>query len=88
MPRYSLAVAEDTYQLEVSQASASWTAGEYVEMRSTDLPEYTGSVDVVPTGSAQVLSTAGTALATNIIVEPIPSNYGLITWDGQTITVS
>ena len=88
MTRYNLTVAEDVYRLEVSQASATWTAGEYVAMRSTDLPEYTGSVDVVPTGSAQVLATAGTAVTSDIIVEPIPQNYGLITWDGRTILVS
>lgn len=51
-------------------------------------PSYTGPVTVIPSQSAQVLGTAGRALFSDITIEPIPSNFGLITWDGSTITVS
>lgn len=49
---------------------------------------YTGPVTVIPSQGTQVLGTAGTMLLSDITVEPIPSNFGLITWDGSTITVS
>lgn len=49
---------------------------------------YSGSIDVTPTEEAQTLSTSGYMMTTDITVEPIPSNYGLITWDGTKITVS
>ena len=88
MPAYELVVAEDAYSLTVSQSRTEWSAGEYVEMHIADLPEYDGPTTVVPSGSAQVLATAGRAVLTDITIDPIPSNYGLITWDGHTILVS
>lgn len=51
-------------------------------------PQYTGPTVITPTTSEQVLQTADKAILTDIIIEPIPSNYGLITWDGSTLTVS
>lgn len=51
-------------------------------------PAYEGPLTVTPGAEAQVLQTAGLVVGDNVRVEPIPSNYGLITWDGHTITVS
>ena len=51
-------------------------------------PAYTGATTVVPGPQSQTLNTAGLMMAENITIEPIPSNYGLITWDGTKITVS
>lgn len=53
-----------------------------------ETPPYTGEYSVTPTNSAQTLSTAGYALRSDITIEAIPSNYGLITYNGSTITVS
>lgn len=52
------------------------------------VPDYVGPYEVTPSGVAQTLATAGRRMASDVIVQPIPSNYGLITWDGATITVS
>ena len=49
---------------------------------------YSGSTRVIPSAQTQTLETAGLTVLENIIVEPIPSNYGLITWNGSTLTVS
>lgn len=49
---------------------------------------YSGAYAVTPGAEAQVLPTAGLMMTQNVTVEPIPNNYGLITWDGHTITVS
>jgi hypothetical protein len=35
-----------------------------------------------------VLATAEKVVTRNIVINPIPSNYGLITWNGSTLTVS
>ena len=51
-------------------------------------PLYAGSVEITPSSEEQVLETNGTYLTSDITVKPIPQNYGLITWDGSTITVS
>ena len=53
-----------------------------------DLDPYDGEYEITPTDEAQVLQTAGKWNRENITIKPIPSNYGRITWDGYTITVS
>lgn len=52
------------------------------------LPDYTGQYSVTPTGERVVLDTNGKGMNGNVIVEPIPSNYGLITWDGFKLVIS
>lgn len=53
-----------------------------------DLPTYTGETVITPSTTEQVLNTADKVVTRNIIINPIPSNYGLITWNGSTLTVS
>lgn len=53
-----------------------------------DLPTYTGETVITPSTTEQVLATAEKVVTRNIVVNPIPSNYGLITWNGSTLTVS
>lgn len=53
-----------------------------------DLPVYTGETVVTPSDTEQVLATAEKVVTRNIVINPIPSNYGLITWNGSTLTVS
>ena len=50
--------------------------------------DYSGSYSVTPSSTAQTLPTNGKTLQADIVINPVPSNYGLITWDGSTITVS
>jgi len=50
--------------------------------------DYSGPYEVVPTAEAQVLSTHGKNMTHDFIIDPIPSNYGLITWNGSFLTVS
>lgn len=49
---------------------------------------YDGPYEVVPSGVAQVLGTDGKMMNGDLVVAPIPSNYGLVTWDGSVLTVS
>ena len=52
------------------------------------IEHYSGEHVVTPSDELQTLSTEGYALDSNIIINPIPSNYGKITWNGSTLTVS
>ncbi len=53
------------------------------------MPYYAGPYVVDPLRQEPVvLETAGLAMATNVVLNPIPKNYGLITWDGMVMTVS
>ena len=52
-----------------------------------DLPTYTDATEVTPSDNEQVLLTADRVLTKNIIVNPIPENYGRLLWSGDTLTV-
>lgn len=53
-----------------------------------DIDYYTGSYEVTPSQETQVLNTYGLGMSKNVTINPIPSNYGLITWNGSYLTVS
>ena len=51
-------------------------------------PIYDGAYEVTPTQEEQILYTQNKVTINNITVHPIPSNYGLITWNGSFLKVS
>lgn len=51
-------------------------------------PYYDGSYEVTPSSQTQVIPMEGMRARHDVTVNPIPSNYGLITWNGSTLTVS
>lgn len=52
------------------------------------VPAYEGETTVTPGNEPQTLETQGKLLNDNIVIHPIPQNYGLITWNGAILTVS
>lgn len=64
------------------------TPDKVIKVAEYDLPVYDGITEITPSNQAQVLQTSNKALTRNIVVNPIPSNYGLITWNGSVLTVS
>lgn len=53
-----------------------------------NVPNYEGSYVVTPTRNQQVLYTADRRLLHNVIINPIPSNYGLVEWNGSALRIS
>ena len=51
-------------------------------------PVYEGATVFTPSRYTQTAPTGGFFLQDDITIKPIPSNYGLITWNGSTLTVS
>ena len=49
---------------------------------------YAGSYEVTPSLETQTLPTYGKLLTENVVVNPVPDNYGLITWDGSKLRIS
>lgn len=62
--------------------------GEFNVIGGGDIPWYDGAYNVTPAREAQTLLTNGKAMRHNVVVAPIPSNYGLITYNGYELTVS
>ena len=50
--------------------------------------EYTGAYEFTPTQGTQVIEIANKKATADITINPIPSNYGLVTWNGSVLTVS
>lgn len=54
----------------------------------TPVEEYDGAYEFTPTQAMQTIEIENLKATQNITINPIPSNYGLITWNGSTLTVS
>lgn len=65
--------------------TASASFGQTVILEN--LPVYGGTTEVTPSNQAQVLLTENKALTRNIVVNPIPEDYGRLLWSGNTLTV-
>lgn len=53
-----------------------------------NVPSYTGDYEFTPSAETQTIYTSGYYLQRNVTINPIPNNYGLITWNGSTLTIS
>lgn len=49
---------------------------------------YDGPYEFTPEETAQTINIEGLAAREDIVINPIPYNYGLITWNGSILTVS
>lgn len=49
---------------------------------------YEGPYEFFPSGTVQTIEIANKKALDNIVINPIPNNYGLITWNGSELTVS
>lgn len=55
---------------------------------ASSYPTYAGATEFTPSRDTQTVSVGGKLTMQDITINPIPSNYGLITWNGSTLTVS
>ena len=53
-----------------------------------EVDKYEGAYEWTPTGEVQTIPIRAKKATADIVINPIPQNYGLITWNGSTITVS
>lgn len=75
------------YSLGVDGGS-NITIGVDTTITAANMPHYTGPTTIEPASVPQVLETRGMALDDDITIGAIPSNYGLITWDGSALIIS
>jgi len=74
--------------ISVNEEGLGVSTGIPVARELVERTAYMGPTEVTPSASEQVLLTNNFRMTEDITIKPIPSNYGLITWDGSTITVS
>ena len=73
-------------------SSKTEISGNVINGGARSLPAYEGSYSVTPSDTQQILLTNDMRMTANIVIEKIPgtleNNWGRITWNGSTITVS
>lgn len=83
-PTYSTAILEVSYETaDVEVTTGISVARDYVER-----PAYEGSYEVTPSEETQILSTNHFRMTDDIVINPIPSDWGHITYNGAVLTVS
>ena len=75
-----LEIGDDDDAIELKSGEAVITSDVY--------PDYTGPYLFTPSPETQVADTRLRSVLDRIVINPIPQNYGLITYNGRTITVS
>lgn len=66
----------------------STSTGTPIVRELVEIPAYEGDYMITPAAEAQTIPTKNLRMTDDITVGAIPQNYGLITWDGSTLTVS
>ena len=74
--------------IEGSLSAPATISGELTIPASSSAVYYTGEYEFTPTRETQVININHKEALRNITINPIPQNYGLITYNGSIITVS
>lgn len=86
--KLSVTINPASVSVVIPSASLGVSTGKEVVKEFVERDPYTGETTVTPSAETQILHTNGLRMTEDITVNPIPNNYGLITWDGSVITVS
>lgn len=88
--RVDLTVSESVQQFDVTVSENNIPVAITVvtPIVASVIQNYDGSYEFTPSADEQTVQTRGKRLTQDITINPIPNNYGLITWNGSIITVS
>lgn len=76
------------FALGVAENSVQVSFGVSTQIVTSTVPDYDGPYDFTPSEELQTIETNGFRMTDNVTINPIPSNYGLIGWNGSILTVS
>lgn len=84
-----LEMSPTAYELDVEDTvEASFDVDMKIIVNEVIGDKYLGPYSVTPTQAEQILETKNLVTTDNITIAAIPSNYGLIAWNGSVLTVS
>ena len=84
-----MTVADNTIIVPAKISSNEQTVNCEVSTSIVQMAEdYIGDYNLIPTNEQTILQTKGHIMKDNITIEPIPKNYGLITWNGSVLTIT
>ena len=83
----SVSVSSVSVPMRVSaQPNVSALTG--IKYEVTEYQKYDGPLEFTPSDESQIVETSERVLLSNIIINPIPSNYGKISYNGSVLTVT
>lgn len=88
MLQATVSVSGVALPVSVGVGTAAFAASLGATYQMGEYDHYEGEYAFTPSSETQVIPTSNLVLDNNITIEPIPSNYGLVTWNGSYITVS
>ena len=77
-----------TLNIEVNPQTMGVGFGTPVARDYVERDPYTGDYTITPSSETQVFRTKNKRMTDNITVNPIPSDWGHISWSGSVLTVS
>ena len=86
--RLSVTIFPPRLGVEIKPPGMGATTGIPVARDFVERDPYEGEYTITPSAETQVLATRNLRMTGDITVNPIPSNYGLITWNGAILMVS
>lgn len=86
--RLKASFTPQTLTVSFNNTQANISTSSQITRDFVDRDPYMGAYEVTPSGETQTLETENKRMTGNVTINPIPNNYGLITWNGSIITVS
>lgn len=74
--------------VSVDQGALGIGTGTPIARDFVERDPFTGDYEITPSSETQTLLTKNLRMTDNVVINPVPSNYGLVTWDGSVITIS
>lgn len=84
----SVATYDDTLPMDVTSSEETIGMDIGAEYAMSDTDPFEGSYEYTPSEQTQTIPIEDLRATQDIVINPIPSNYGLITYNGISITVS
>ena len=84
----NVAVNQESIPLTVSASSVTLEATIGAEYAMVSADTYEGEYEFTPSDEEQTIVAVNKLLLDNIVIHPVPSNYGKIEWNGSYLTVS
>lgn len=86
--KLSVSFQPQTVEISVNPSTMGVTMGAPVARDYVERDPYSGDYEITPSSEVQTLQTNGKRMTADVVINPIPQNYGLITWNGSFLTVS
>ena len=84
----TVAAAEPAIPVSVAADSVLLPVGLGASYSLVEADNYDGPYEFTPTAETQMVQTAHKVLIDNITINPIPSDWGHISWNGSVLTIS